>query len=147
MEINIMDYVSEDDIKNTILEAVTSKVRNMQDKHLKIIYTNACYSAVTKVTDEIIEERGLEFSVENKVRELIENLSAFTVFYHDKFAPHENSKAYNLTQRIVEEEKDLLRETIKQLITKAYSEAKVDMDIADLMSAYVRELFTVEGEA
>ncbi|EAD4905050.1 hypothetical protein EPB48_13565, partial [Listeria monocytogenes] len=91
--------------------------------------------------------RGLEFSVENKVRELIENLSAFTVFYHDKFAPHENSKAYNLTQRIVEEEKDLLRETIKQLITKAYSEAKADMDIADLMSAYVRELFTVEGEA
>lgn len=61
--------------------------------------------------------------------------------------PHENSKAYNLTQRIVEEEKDLLRETIKQLITKAYSEAKADMDIADLMSAYVRELFTLEGEA
>ncbi|NVT28202.1 hypothetical protein HXF18_14550, partial [Listeria monocytogenes] len=47
----------------------------------------------------------------------------------------------------VEEEKDLLRETIKQLITKAYSEAKADMDIADLMSAYVRELFTVDGEA
>ncbi|HAB7636491.1 TPA_asm: hypothetical protein GYO99_02530 [Listeria monocytogenes] len=39
------------------------------------------------------------------------------------------------------------RETIKQLITKAYSEAKADMDIADLMSAYVRELFTAEGEA
>ncbi|MBC2143690.1 hypothetical protein HCA83_00480 [Listeria innocua] len=147
MEINLMDYVSEADIKQTILEAVRSKVYNMQEKDIERIYTNACYSAVTKLTDEIIEEKGLEFSIENKVRELIENLSTFNVFYHDSTHHFKNSEAFNLTQRIVKEEKDLLRKTVKQHIANAYSEAEASADIADLMSEYVRDLFTVEDEA
>lgn len=142
MEINIMDYVSEDEIKRTILASVENKVREMKESDLERIYTNACYHAVTEASDRLIQEKGLEFSLESKVKKVIEDLSSFTVFYQGNYPGGRNSKAYNLMQSIVEEEKDLLRSKVKELISKAYKERAADLDVAELMSEYVHELFS-----
>ena len=145
MEINIMDYVSESEIKESILSAVKEKVYNMKSEDIQRIYTNACYTAVTQYSNEIIKEKGLDFSIEEKVKEIIRNLSAFTVFYHGTYGD-KNSEAFNLTQQIVKEEKEALREVIKENLHKAYSAHEASTDLAQLMADSVFDIFSIKKD-
>lgn len=144
MNINIENYVSDEEIKEAVLSAVKEKVYSMDEDNIKRIYTNACYKAVADYSNEIIEEKGLDFSIENKVKELIDNLESFTVFYRDNYGSGRSSKAYELTQKIVEEEKEALREVIKSKLNKAYSNHMANNDLAQMMSDAVFEIFSIK---
>lgn len=143
MNINIENYVSDEEIKEAVLSAVKEKVCSMSEKDIERVYTNACYKAVIKYSDEIIKEKGLEFSIEEQVKEIISGLSSYSVFYRgDGF--NGSNRAYDLTQQIVEEEKHLLREVIKNKLNEAYSNHEASNDLARLMSDAVYDIFNIK---
>ena len=138
--------MSDEEIKEAILSAVKEKVYNMTERDIERIYSNTCYKAVTEYSNEIIKEKGIEFSVESKVKEIIDNLSSFTVFYRgDSY--NRNSDAYELTQRIVLEEQNMLREVIKNKLNDAYLKHDAENDIAQIMSEAVFEMFSIKNLA
>lgn len=138
--IDIMDYVSSEEIKEAVLEAVQQKVACLGEQDIARIYTNSVYNAITQYTEELIAEKGMEFSVEEKVKEIISNLSAYTVFNNDVYErPNANMQLLN---SIVTEEKGNIRKRVKEAIESAYNIKNAEDDIAQIMSDCVYDLFT-----
>lgn len=142
MEINIFDYVTEEEIREEILSGIRRNAQNMTESDFTRIMTNSFYHSVRKLSEEVIEENGYEFDIKESIRKIIKELSSYTVFDLD------DSKNKNriLLEKIVSEEESLLREKVIATFDKAFSEYSASQDIAEILSNHVYEIFSIKKD-
>lgn len=146
MEINIFDYVTEEEIKQEILSGIGYKARSMSEQDFKRVMSNAFYGTVSDIANEIFEERGFKKEMEDEIKRIIKGLSAFNVFVDDNEWRNKKSKAQILLDQIVEEQKEVLKDRVTSVFDKAYSEYKVDQDIAQILSDHIYDMFSLKKE-
>lgn len=144
MELDIFEYVSKEEIRESILEGVRDKAMNLPEKDFKRIMTNAFYGTVSDIANDVFEERGFKEEMESKIKEIIAGLSSFNVFVDDdRFNTHK-SKAQLLLDAVVLDQKELLKNRVIETFDSAYQEHAVSQDIAQIMSDHVYEIFNIE---
>lgn len=133
MEINLEDYLNEDEIRSIITNEITScvrwKVQNMSDGHLTDIMTNLAY----KVVDEIVEERfknNLTQILADKVSTIIDSMSFYSIF-RQKTTYGEASLGQKHLDEAVEANKDLINHKVVNLIN--------DYDINDTIRESIED--------
>lgn len=146
MEINIFDYVTEDEIRQEILLGIGHKARNMSEQDFKRVMSNAFYGTISDIVNEIFEERGFKKEMEDEIKRIIKGLSAFNVFVDIDDWRSKKSKAQILLDQIVEEQKEVLKERVTSVFDKAYSEYKVEQDIAQILSDHIYDMFSLKKE-
>ena len=144
--VDIEDYVSESDIAEMVRDAVEYQIRQ-KAKHVVDYYgydtliNNVAYETVKQMLDE----QGLDINemLTKSVKEVIDNLSAYTVFYDGaEYATYGKQAKYKSHGRIVMDEViDELRPEIKNRVHEIMVD-KIDADwlIDAATDAFEREL-------
>lgn len=118
MNINLEDYLSEDQIRSIIEEEVREDVRHqimsMSDGHLSDIMVNATYEAVDRMVAERFHENLTE-KLAIRVAALIDTMSFFTIFRQkDAYGPASLCQQY--LDEAVEANKDLITQKVVEKI-------------------------------
>lgn len=114
IEINLNDYISEEEKKEIVVEAFRKEVydRFTTEKEMTRILSNAGYQAVFKAIDEV-SEKNSEMIIKQTMS-LINNLEAQDVFKHCVYTGESQSFAARLVDKILLENKDSIKEKILQ---------------------------------
>ena len=146
MEIDIKEYLSEDEIKKVCEDALYSKIReDMRTLNVNDIIANISYAEVAAMVDAHIGESDYcKKAIAQKVPQIIDNLSAFTVFRKADAWERQNSIAYDILQEESRAARPLIKQRIEQIV-KEYNFPELRRDdimftLADtLTSLFFRE--------
>lgn len=134
MNIDPLDYVNEDEIR----EAILDNFRHLSDKDLEQILTNSSYYVVSKLASE--KANSIEKRLETKLSKVVDNMSSYEVFSLD--VNNREPKARRLLDEIVDKNKSELEKKVKETFDNVYSSYNVENHIADAMSDAIYELFS-----
>ena len=145
IEVNIHDYFSDDDIKDVLRTAIYDEIKESisYDKSLTTFIANLSHKYVFKMVDDIVKENigtGIEDSIKQKVPEIINDLSSYSIF-REKDNWQKESVGQKLLNEAVIKNKDLLEDKVKELLVKEYNKYNAGDDFADLLSDVVYKIF------
>jgi len=109
IEINIDDYLSEEDKKEICRDIFRREIR----KDAERILTNSAHSFVHKAIEEIIELPDKQY-LAAEVKRIFEELSSYAVF-HEEYRCWPKSKGQIMLDEIIEEKKPILEKRIEKL--------------------------------
>lgn len=115
MEINIDDYISEEERKRIAEEEYRSVIRNYVNVDKERILTNCAYRVVQKLVDEAFNE-DLNQILVGKVEKIINDLSAYSVFKRKDAWDKDESKGYKYLEQAVDKHKDLVEDRVVEII-------------------------------
>ncbi len=118
MEIDIKEYLSEDEIKKVCEDALYNKIReDMRNLNVNDIIANISYDEVAAMVDAHIGENDYcKKAIAQKVPQIIDNLSAFTVFRKADAWERQNSIAYDILQEESRAARPLIKQRIEQIV-------------------------------
>ena len=123
MEIDVKEYLSEEDMKRIAEDAWREQCHAKFITDKERILSNTAYQIVYRLVDEHFNE-NLEQILRDKVIKIINEMSAFNVFKQKDVWGKEESVATKLMNQVVVENKDLLTSVVqKQMIN-----ARIDED-------------------
>lgn len=111
MEINVEDYLDRDEIKDIIKNQISYIV----GKDAERLLTNSAYYVVFKAIDEALDNSAKEF-IKAKAIAIINELSEYSVFKKKDAWGKEDSIAYQTLQEAMNENKDLIRQKVREAI-------------------------------
>lgn len=117
IEINIMDYVSEHEIKDTILESIAGYARHRTEEWYKRVLTNVAYQEVFDEIDKELGNTTAKEIIKSKVKELINKDDMYGVF-RDKQTFGYNSVGQEILEECVKENRDLINKRVVEKINK-----------------------------
>lgn len=129
MELNIKDYLGEDELK----EIVHNEVRNLVSSYLREdggverVISNSAYHVIWDAVDEVFDREAHDV-LKEKVVEQIRKLKGFNIFNKPDAWGRESNSAYQVLERIVLSKKDMM-------------ENKVNSVIGELDEQYLKDLF------
>jgi len=140
MDIKIEDYLSEEEIKETCKEALYQKIReDMRKLNVNDIIANISYAEVAAMVNTYVgEDDFCKREIPRKVREVIDGLSAYTVFQKADAWEHKNSIAYDIMQEECRASRPLIKARVEQIINE-YKFPQLERDeimytIADVLT-------------
>lgn len=116
MEINIKDYLSEEEIKEICIDYVRGLLNKNRLEEERILY-NIAYNAAYKIIDDCINEDDLSI-IKNKVVSILSKINNYEVFRKKDAWGAEDSIAYIELQKAINENKYLIYENVKKAITE-----------------------------
>lgn len=120
MKINFEDYLSESEIKEICADVIRERLTDYLSKSdsFERLIGNVSYKMVAGMVDDtFIENGGLKEVLKEKVLEVINELTSFTVFKSKKdYFNDTNSVGQDLLEEIVIESRPLIKEKVEQLI-------------------------------
>jgi len=122
MEIDINQYLSEEDKKNIAEEEYRSAIRQLVQVDKERILSNCAYTVVQKLVDEAFNE-DLNTILVNKVKDIIDDLSPYSVFKRKDAWDRDESKGQKYLDNAVEANKVLIEQKVQDII--------VEMDVKD----------------
>ena len=142
IEINIEDYITEEEKKEMVLNAyqnaIYEKMRYMKEDEF---LANVGYEVIFKAVDEMLgEDRKI---IEEKVKELIGNFSSFDVFRDRNYG--KPSKGYLMIEEAVESNRELINKRVKSLITEM-SDESFKYKIEDMLNEEIHKAIFGEEE-
>lgn len=111
MEINVQDYLSEDEMKEIAKDVWADQCRHKLEKDKERIISNEAYSCVFKMVDEVFGE-NLNQILTEKIVEIIKDMSSFSVFRVKNAWDRDESVAQKVMCQVVEENKHILKDTV-----------------------------------
>lgn len=140
MNINIKDYVSEEEIKDIIKDEIRKIVRcNMNtEAELSRIITNISYNELWKQIE--LEVPNCETLLKQKTIERIRGLSSYDIFRRKDFYGTEDSLATKLIDECVKENKNIINDKIKNIFNEL-SNSDLKYDIQCILEEYIENLF------
>lgn len=111
---NIEDYLTEDEQNRVAKEVLTDRLR-IDEKNLERIISNTAYEMVHKMVDECFGNK-LEILLAEKVKKIILELNEFSVFKKPNAWNREPNHAYEILQKAIEDNKDLITEQVKEAL-------------------------------
>ena len=148
MEIDIKEYLSEGEIKKVCEDALYSKIReDMRNLNVNDIIANISYAEVAAMVDAHIGENAYcKKAITQKVLQIIDNLSAFTVFRKADTWERQNSIAYDILQEESRAARPLIKQRIEQIV-KEYDFPELSRnDIMFTLAETLTSLFFKEDD-
>lgn len=140
MDIKIEDYLSEEEIKEICKEALYQKIReDMSELNVNDIIANVSYAEVAAMVDTYVgEDDFCKREIPHKVREVIAELSTFSVFRKADVWERKNSIAYDIMQEECRASRPLIKAKVEQIINE-YNFPQLERDeimytIADVLT-------------
>lgn len=134
LEINIRDYLSNEDIKDecryAVRQEVREKLRTEEDIHR--FMSNSSYHFVWDAVDELCPENMRDI-IAAKIPEIVNDLSPFCVFRPKDAWDREESKGWTILQSVLSESKPLVEKRVHELISQ--------IDLCDMRS-FIYEQFS-----
>lgn len=124
MEINILDYLSQDEIKETCRSAVYDQAKSMlkTEKDLDRIMGNEAYYAVWKCVDDVFNV-DFNHAIAMKIPDIIQGLTDFSVFRpKDSWNGRDESTGYKILSEVLKDNRQMIDDRVKDLIFQ------IDMD-------------------
>ena len=140
MDIEIKDYLSPEEIKEICKDALYQKIReDMSKLNVNDILANISHADVEAMVDEYVgEDDFCKTEIPKKVRNVIENLSTFTVFRKADAWERKNSIAYDIMEEECRAARPLIKKRVEQIINE-YNFPQLERDeimytIADVLT-------------
>lgn len=125
-EINIKDYLSEEDIAEICREEIRDIIKKTSDKDIARLIGNAAYYKVFDTIDDLLP-KGYEEKIINKVDEIIDNTSSFKLIRYNHLTGEPDSTGAKIIERTVKErEKDIINK-VNQAIDKKLNQSDDDL--------------------
>lgn len=124
MEIDIMKYITDDQIGEIVANVVRDKVRETCIESLSTMISNAAYKIVWEMVNEQFNDK-LENMLKDKVVEIINNMSSFNVFHWKTYNYDTNSRGAD----IVDETVNGMRNEIAEKVHKEFDDFKFNKKI------------------
>ena len=120
MDIEIKDYLNQEEIKEICKDALYQKIReDMSKLNVNDIIANISYAEVAAMVDTYVgEDDFCKREIPRKVREVIEGLSTFTVFQKADAWERKNSIAYDIMQEECRASRPLIKSRVEQIINE-----------------------------
>jgi len=116
IEIDIDDYLTEEEKKDLCIEYF-KKALYGSDNHKERILSNLAYSAAESIIDASLTKEQLH-AIKIRALEIIQNITETTVFRKKDAWGSLDSIAYTTLQEAMEENKDIIKEKVKDAILK-----------------------------
>jgi hypothetical protein len=148
MEINVLDYLSQDEIKSICEQEIRTKIQtNLNDRDIDLIIGNGAYYKVWNVVDEYVNEEYQQKLVE-KIHSIIDEMSDFNVLrysYNDR-API--SQASKLLEQVVNERKEDIVAKMNEVVDRKLNgdDNELYFEFADKITNALWNGFTVKFE-
>lgn len=140
MDIKIEEYLNEEEIKEICKDALYQKIReDMRGLNVNDIIANISYGEVAAMVDTYVgEDDFCKKMIPQKVRDVIDGLSSFTVFRKADAWERENSVAYDILDEECRNARPLIRQRVEQIIDE-YEFPQLERDeimytIADVLT-------------
>ena len=135
MEINVLDYLSQEEIKSICEQEVRTKIqRSLNDREIDTIIGNGAYYKVWNVVDEYVKSEYQQ-KVVDKVHQIIDELSSFSILRYSYDDKRPLSYASNLLEETVRSRTDELVSKMNTIIDE-----KLNGDNDELYSEFVKKL-------
>lgn len=140
MNIDIKDYLTPDEIKEIYKDALCQKVReDMRGLNVNDIIANISNADVEAMVDAYVgEDNFCKTEIPKRVRSVIENISAFTVFRKADVLERKSSIAYDIMEEECRAARPLIKKRVEQIIDE-YNFPQLERDeimytIADVLT-------------
>ena len=141
LEININEYLSNDEIKQAIIDEIkaSTRLKMATDTDTSRIISNACYEMASELCDEQLNT-PIKKIIEKKVLEIVNNLSSYTVFSKPDAWDRQPNNMYLFLQKTIEGHKGLIGQIVADNIEKQTLDYLKD-DLKELIIESVQGLF------
>lgn len=146
MEINIKDYMSDEEIKAIIEDEIVRETRRTlcNEKEITRILTNISYYELWKKIEE--EVPNCQEIIKDKTKEQMLDISKFDIFQkRDDFLEYKDSLAQQFLNESVKENKNIIDDKVKTIINEL-SLTDIKYDIQSIIEQYVENLFKNKGK-
>ena len=118
MEVNIKEYLSEDEIKEVCIQEIRSHVRkSFTEKDLARIISNSAFYKVFGIVDDLLPEDYAE-KIVNKTKEIIDNQFGTYEVFREKSYYDEASKAQKIMEKTIDNMAGYIEQKTKEAIEK-----------------------------
>lgn len=138
--VNIEDYLSTDDIKEVCKDVLYQKIRDdMRHLNVNDIIANISYSEVAAMVDTYVGENDFcKKEIPRKVRDIIDEMSTYSVFHKADAWERKNSVAYDIMEEECRASRPRIKARIAQIIDE-YNFPQLERDeimytIADVLT-------------
>lgn len=137
MEINIHDYLSQDEIKSICEQELRTTIRSQLNKEANTQFSNIIYRTAYNVIDEVFREneRDLRKELVDKFKKIISGLSSCDVF-RKAYTPYDS---ISIGQMILDEEVVNARPLIQQKVEEVIDRYPFENICKDEISEIVYE--------
>ena len=120
MDIKIEDYLDEQEIKEICKDALYQKIReDMRELNVNDIIANISYAEVAAMVDTYVgEDDFCKTEIPKKVRNVIENISIFTVFRKADVWERQSSIANDILEEECRAARPLIKKRVEQIINE-----------------------------
>ena len=120
MDIKIEDYLDEQEIKEVCKDALYQKIReDMRGLNVYDIIANISHSDVAAMVDAYVgEDDFCKTEIPKKVRNVIENISIFTVFRKADVWERQSSIANDILEEECRAARPLIKKRVEQIINE-----------------------------
>lgn len=120
MDIKIEDYLSKEEIKEICENVLSQKIReDMRNLNVNDIIANISNAEVEAMVDAYVgEDDFCKREIPKKVRELIAQLSSYTIFRKADVWERKNSIAYDIMQEECRASRPLIKARVEQIINE-----------------------------
>ena len=146
MEINIKDYMSDEEIKAIIENEIIRETRRKlcNEKEITRILTNISYYELWKKIEK--EVPNCQEIIKEKTKEKLQEISKFDIFKSkNDFLEERDSLAQQLLNESVNENKNIINDKVKTIMNEL-SLTDIKYDIQSIIEQYVENLFKSKGE-
>ena len=140
MDIDIKDYLTPEEIKDVCKDALYQKIReDMRGLNINDIIANISNADVEAMVDAYVgEDDFCKTEIPKKVRNVIENLSIFTVFRNADVWERKSSIANDILEEECRAARPLIKKRVEQIINE-YNFPQLERDeimyrIADVLT-------------
>ena len=111
MNINLTDYISEDEMKRIATEEFRNQIRKQSRQSLERVINNAAYAVVWEAVDECMDGEAISF-LKSKVLDIINDMTSFNVFATPNAWDRKENMAHNLLVKAVRDNHSLLEQKV-----------------------------------
>ena len=129
MYIKLEEYLSEEEIKDICKDALYQKIReDMQKLNINEIIAGISYAEVAAMVDTYVgEDDFCKKAIPEKVHDVINDLSTYSVFRRADAWERKNSIAYDIMQEECRASRPLIKARVEQIINE-YKFPQLDRD-------------------
>ena len=120
MEINIKDYLTNDEIRNIVItETQLAVQRYFTEDNIEILLSNLSYEIVANMVDEQLRKENINYEdyITKNVLKVIDGLTAFTVFRKkDGYSCNDDSVGRQLLDKACIDNKDIINNKVAEIM-------------------------------
>lgn len=140
MNINIMDYLSNEEIKEICKDELRCNIRKIfsNEKETTRIITNLSYYELWKEIEK--EVPNCKELIKEKTKEKLNEISSYDVLRKKGEFNSENSVAQDILENCVIENKNIIEDKVKEILN-SLSKTDIKYDIKGIIEEYIENLF------